>query len=477
MAYTLKGTGLAAEATTKVILAVDEDGTLKEFKNGWTPSAGLTKHADVTTSGTASFRSAGTKKYFQTGNASGVPKGVAFTTNVDLTTRTANRGFTVVCVMAGFSGQSSSQPSALAYLHRSADATASGDNETFRIKTGTGVPQIYFGGVGIDGSTALPLDGTTKFTVAYRYLNSGTEQGIAAGGQTFYCLESAAGSSMSKVPASPDAGGFQPSGIPSLTGVGGVFQPDNHATTPGAGVSHSADGKYLLWAAFDRLLTDAEIQGIHDDWFGTLFNAATPTIALTPDPTTVVVGSTRTFTITRSVAAGVGGVTYNLSSSNTGVATVPATATIAEGATSATFNATGTGVGSADITATNAADSGETDTATLTASAPTTTTLKLLAHIDALGATAVKGSVFQPGTGGNLLGAKIGDFTGEAFESVAESGQAPLLIPVTAFGGGSLTVSDTPVVVWEATSAAGSALGAGVAIGSVGPHECTVVEI
>jgi hypothetical protein len=230
---------------------------------------------------------------------------------------------------------------------------------------------------------------------------------------------------------------------------------------------------FVVWG---EELSDADCAALADTGIRATLDASS-TITLTPDPTTAVVGGTRTFTITRNNAAGAGGVTYNLSSSNTGVATVPATATILEGNTSITFNATGAGVGSANITATNAADSGETDTAALTVSAPTTTTLKLLAHIDALGATAVKGSVFQPGTGGNLLGAKIGDFTGEAFESVAESGQAPLLIPVTSFGGGSLTVSDTPVVVWEATSAAGSALGAGVAIGSVGPHECTVVEI
>ncbi len=214
-----------------------------------------------------------------------------------------------------------------------------------------------------------------------------------------------------------------------------------------------------------------------DDQSLTIVVSEAPTITVTPDPTTATVGGTRTETITRSVAAGAGGVTYNLTSSNASVATVPANTTMAEAATTKTFDITGVSVGTANITATNAADSGETDTISITVSAPTTTTLKLLAHIDALGATAVKGAVFQPGTGGNLLGAKIGDFTGEAFESVAESGQAPLLVPVTSFGGGSLTVSDTPVCVWEATSAAGSALGSGVTIGSVGPHECTVVEV
>lgn len=456
MAYTLKATGLAAEATTKVVLAVDEDGTLKEFKNGWTPSAGLTKHADVTTSGTASFRGAGTKKYFQTGNASGVPKGVAFTTNVDLTTRTSNRGFTVVCVMAGFSGQSSSQPSALAYLHRSADATASGDNETFRIKTGTGVPQIYFGGVGIDGSTALPLDGTTKFTVAYRYLNSGTEQGVAAGGQTFYCLESAAGSSMSKVPASPDGSGFQPSGVPSLTGVGGVFQPDNHATTPGAGVSHSADGKYLLWAAFDRILTDAEIQGIHDDWFGTLFDAATPPPAAPTIGTTTAISNTGATINWTDNSADETGFKVEWSPSPYSVWTPASNSPAAANATSLAISGlTAATTYKARVASTNAGgDSAWVETAAFTTT-NTIRKLKLKVDASAAGATGISGVVWAAQSGA-IAGAEIGEFTGQTFEAVLEGGQAVLKVPVSAFGGGSLTVSDTPVaLVRNATNTSG----------------------
>ena len=91
------------------------------------------------------------------------------------------------------------------------------------------------------------------------------------------------------------------------------------------------------------------------------------TITLT-DPVSVVTGSTAACTITRSTAAS-GTITYNLTSSATGVATVPATATIADGQTTGTFNITGVSAGSSTITATNASDSGETDTATANVSA------------------------------------------------------------------------------------------------------------
>ncbi|MBN9461716.1 MAG: hypothetical protein J0H00_10895, partial [Burkholderiales bacterium] len=80
-------------------------------------------------------------------------------------------------------------------------------------------------------------------------------------------------------------------------------------------------------------------------------------------------------------------------------------------------------------------------------------------------------------TGGALTGAKIGEFSGQAFDGTAVGGQARLRVAVSIFGGGSLTTSDTPVLIWTATSASGSALGNGVGIGSVGPQACTVVDV
>jgi hypothetical protein len=191
---------------------------------------------------------------------------------------------------------------------------------------------------------------------------------------------------------------------------------------------------------------------------------ASATITLTPDPASVQVGGTRTFTATRSAPAGAGGVTYNLTSSDTGKATVPATATILEGNSSITFNATGVAAGSTTITATNAADSGETDSVTLTVTA-LTKKLKLLAHADAQGDSGVAGAVWSAPAGSNITGpTKYGEFTGATFEAALEGGKAVLKVPVADFGGSALTTSDTPVaLVRNATN-------------TTGIISCTVIE-
>jgi hypothetical protein len=75
--------------------------------------------------------------------------------------------------------------------------------------------------------------------------------------------------------------------------------------------------------------------------------------------------------------------------------------------------------------------------------------LKVLTHYSAAGATDIAGVVFAAPTGGNITGAKIGEFTGQQFLGAEEleSGQAVLEVDVTEFDGTSLTSSDTPVAV------------------------------
>lgn len=217
--------------------------------------------------------------------------------------------------------------------------------------------------------------------------------------------------------------------------------------------------------------------GVGEDADVTPSVGGSASIAISPDPASVTIGGTVQATITRSEAAPAGaGVTYNLTSGTPAAATVPATVNMAAGQATATFNVTGVSAGSSVITATNAADSGETDT--ITVNVVTVRKLKLLAHIDALGATAVKGAVFAAPTSGALVGAKIGEFTGASFGAAAENGKAPLSVDVADFGGEALTTADTPVCVWEGTSAAGSALpGSPAPFGSNGVHECTVIEV
>jgi hypothetical protein len=88
--------------------------------------------------------------------------------------------------------------------------------------------------------------------------------------------------------------------------------------------------------------------------------------ALTLNPTVVVGGSSSQGTVTLSGAAPAGGAIVSLSSSNTAVATVPASVTVAAGATSATFPVTTTAVTGTTGVTISASYGGLTQTATLT---------------------------------------------------------------------------------------------------------------
>jgi hypothetical protein len=109
----------------------------------------------------------------------------------------------------------------------------------------------------------------------------------------------------------------------------------------------------------------------------------------------------------------------------------------------------------ARVAATNAnGDSAWVETATFTTT-NTVRKLKLKIDASAAGATNISGVVWAAQVGA-IAGAEIGEFTGQAFEAALEGGQAVLKVPVSAFGGGSLTVSDTPVaLVRNATNTSG----------------------
>jgi hypothetical protein len=109
----------------------------------------------------------------------------------------------------------------------------------------------------------------------------------------------------------------------------------------------------------------------------------------------------------------------------------------------------------ARVASTNAnGDSAWVETATFTTT-NTVRKLKLKIDASAAGATGISGVVWAAQVGA-IAGAEIGEFTGQAFEVALEGGQAVLKVPVSAFGGGSLTVSDTPVaLVRNATNTSG----------------------
>jgi hypothetical protein len=99
-----------------------------------------------------------------------------------------------------------------------------------------------------------------------------------------------------------------------------------------------------------------------------------------------------------------------------------------------------------------------------TASGGLTKYLKLLAHSSAASASSIAGAVFSEPAGSDIAGDKIGEFTGGAFGSLLEGGQAVLKVAVTEFGGTALTTSDAPVALVRNTS------------NTTGIVSCTVIE-
>ncbi len=94
----------------------------------------------------------------------------------------------------------------------------------------------------------------------------------------------------------------------------------------------------------------------------------TITMTLAPGSLPITVGNNGTLTLTLSAAAPTGGLTVNLSSADSSVATVPATVTVVAGATTATFQVAGVKAGSSVITA--SATNAGTATATANVSNP-----------------------------------------------------------------------------------------------------------
>ncbi len=73
--------------------------------------------------------------------------------------------------------------------------------------------------------------------------------------------------------------------------------------------------------------------------------------------------------------------------------------------------------------------------------------LRVSLHESASGATGFSGVVFQAPSGSDITGAKIGEFTGQSFQSTLVNGLAVLDAPLDSFGGEALAVTDTPVVL------------------------------
>ncbi|MCW3094876.1 MAG: hypothetical protein JWL77_494 [Chthonomonadaceae bacterium] len=99
--------------------------------------------------------------------------------------------------------------------------------------------------------------------------------------------------------------------------------------------------------------------------------------ALSVSPSSVIGGSSATGTATLTSPAGPGGLVVGLSSSNTTVATTPASVTIASGQTSATFSVTTSNVAASTGVTLSGVYGGVTKTATLTVTPPTLNSFSL----------------------------------------------------------------------------------------------------
>jgi len=273
MAYTLKSTGLATESVA--IYMVDEDGvTLREWVSGqfatwdtvsaWAEDAG---NADLTVDDPVTVANAtwkgSTLDYFETlANGAYNFYGIRHSSPIDIPGAAGEAGVGVFAALAG-----AGTPAG----NRGALFADSATNAYLGADVSTGILQWYVSsGVRYASTQVLPQDGTTKFSVAgnYKYGDAAT--------QTFHGLESGA-------LAATDAGASP--GNYSFSTYDNIGGEDGGGRMP---------AKYFILAVFNRTLTEAEYQGLHNDYFGTLFDAPADTTAptFTSGPTAANVAQT-----------------------------------------------------------------------------------------------------------------------------------------------------------------------------------------
>lgn len=237
MAYILKTTGLA----TKLVacLAVDEDGvTVKDFKAGNTG----TYHASIAApkTGTATWKGV-TRNWFKTdyGADQFSPQGFAWSGT--LPALPSVNGFSFFCAAEALTDAGSG----IFWDVASGGATGI-------ITSGTSVQTAKVSG-SLQGSSNTPLPTATKISFGAHFKNSATAL------QFFYGLESGA----LAADGTYNDGNFL--GAYNLMQFGGS-----------AGLN-SKRGRYFIacWFTDTALLTEAEFQSLHNDWFGTLFEATT----------------------------------------------------------------------------------------------------------------------------------------------------------------------------------------------------------
>ncbi|HEU4621644.1 MAG TPA: hypothetical protein VFS42_05425, partial [Burkholderiaceae bacterium] len=263
MAYSLKTSGIATSLV--MCVAVDDDGSVREFVSSTINAAKTVQGSGggAATIGSANWKGTSRNYYETFSNGPYDFYGVKFpagnrpshplNNSVGWTLFEAFAGVSAVQGEGGLISYSSAGDGGLA----GSDIDSAGKLSHFMSSTPRG-----------SGTTTLPLNGTTKFAYAIGFDND-------TGENFYYGLESGAiasdGSSTAGV-------GFASSGG-EVYGIGGF---------PGQG---NIPAKRFCSLLFSRELTLAEIQSLHNDWFGTLFDATPPPTKYWKVPSNATVGT------------------------------------------------------------------------------------------------------------------------------------------------------------------------------------------
>jgi hypothetical protein len=249
MAYTLKATGLATNLV--MCLAVDQDGAIREFVSS-TANSNKTLGTGVAASVTDGSWKGTTRKYWvASSNGSFDFHGVRFASGFrpSLATNNAN-GFTYWEAFHGAGGVSGSGH----YAHYGSSSGNEGP-----IRSSTKLTLYLASNNRGSGTTALPSDSTTKFSAGIAFRDA-----AGVGAEFFYGLES---------------GSLATDGT-STAGVGFGSSPGSMFSVGGcAGQGLVAASRYCS-CLFNKKLTEAEAQSLHDDWFGTLFDAGSSDVTV-----------------------------------------------------------------------------------------------------------------------------------------------------------------------------------------------------
>lgn len=258
MALTLKTTGPAAKALS--VIAVDDNGDVKDFVTGRT----ITYNAAIAAPriGTATWKGV-TRSHFKTDYSPDAfsPRGAVY-------------GATVPPVPMGAAGNGVSWFCAcnqLVEVPAGAIFWLTGDNnQGARIGAGSKLEVLC-------GNTSQGL-GTTTLLAATKMSFGFNQKYSTTGLPFFFGLESGA----LAADGTYNEGGFGSATVLSMFG--------GHA---GYG---SARGEYFVHAVFSDavLLTLAEMQSLHNDWFGTLFEAVTATTQTNTTTLSLTANATQT---------------------------------------------------------------------------------------------------------------------------------------------------------------------------------------